>query len=104
MGGHGKGLVNGFGQLHPRTQGIRTLGTIYCSSLFPGREPDPNKVMLLHFIGGACDPKLYGGISDLTDEQLVEATHLDTVKTLLKPECAEALPEVLGVRVWQRAI
>lgn len=101
---HGKGVVNGFGQLHPRTQGIRTLGTIYSSSLFPGREPDPEKVMLLHYIGGARDPELYGGIEDLTEGQLVEATHKDTVTTMLRPEASGELPRALGVRVWPRAI
>lgn len=101
---HGRGVVNGFGQLHPRSQGIRTLGTIYSSSLFPEREPDPNKVMLLHYIGGARDPELFGGIDSLTDEQLVEAVHKDNVKTMLKPSAADDLPEALSVRVWPRAI
>lgn len=101
---HGKGIVNGFGQLHPRSQGIRTLGTIYSSSLFPGREPDPDKVMLLHYIGGARDPELYGGIEDLTEGQLVEATHKDTVTTMLQPTAVNELPRALGVRVWPRAI
>lgn len=101
---HGRGPVNGFGQLHPRSQGIRTLGTIYCSSLFPGREPDPDKVMLLHYIGGARDEELFGGIDSLSDEQLVEAVHKDNVKTMLKPSAANDLPNVLGVRVWPKAI
>merc|ERR1740121_550417 len=101
---HGKGAINGFGQLHPRSTGIRTLGTIYSSSLFPGREPDPDKIMLLHYIGGRRDPELYGGIDSLSDDQIVEATHRDTVKTMLKPSAKDEFPNVLGVRVWPRAI
>lgn len=101
---HGKGPVNGFGQLHPRSQGIRTLGTIYVSSLFENRVPDPNKVMLLHYIGGARDPELFGGIGDMNEGQLVEATHKDAIQTLLKPSAAGTLPEALSARIWPQAI
>lgn len=99
---HGKGIVNGFGQLHPRSTGIRTLGTIYSSSLFPNRVPDPDKVMLLHYIGGARDSELHGGIDNLSEGQLVEATHRDALTTLLRPWAD--VPDVLGVKVWSHAI
>jgi len=101
---HGKGPVNGFGQLHPRSQGIRTLGTIYSSSLFNNRVPSDDRVMLLHYIGGMRDKELFGGIDDLTEGELVEATHRDAIKTMLKPSAADELPMVHGVRVWPRAI
>ncbi|MGE0707245.1 MAG: protoporphyrinogen oxidase [Planctomycetota bacterium] len=45
----------GFGFLAPRGEGLRALGCIYVSSLFPGAAP-PGKVLLRVLLGGARDP------------------------------------------------
>lgn len=91
------GELKGFGQLHPRSQGVETLGTIYSSSLFPNRAPSA-WILLLNYIGGATNP----GILSKTESQLVEAVDRDLRKMLVKTNAQD--PHVLGVRVWPQAI
>ncbi|CAK8572648.1 unnamed protein product [Lathyrus sativus] len=91
------GELKGFGQLHPRSQGVQTLGTIYSSSLFPNRAP-PGRVLLLNYIGGATNCE----ILSKTESELVEAVDRDLRKILIKPNSQD--PFVLGVRLWPQAI
>ncbi|KAH9311880.1 hypothetical protein KI387_026915, partial [Taxus chinensis] len=91
------GELKGFGQLHPRSQGIETLGTIYSSSLFPGRAP-PDRVLLLNFIGGATNPD----ITEKSESAIVSAVDRDLRKMLIREDVLTHM--TLGVRVWPRAI
>jgi oxygen-dependent protoporphyrinogen oxidase len=92
-----KGKLVGFGNLIPRGQGIRTLGTIWTSSLFADRAPAGWQT-LTSYIGGATD----SGIGNLDAEQIVGEVHRDVSKILLKPDAAQ--PKVLAVKLWKRAI
>ena len=47
----------GFGYLAPRSANLRTLGTVWNSSLFPGRAP-ADHVLLTSFVGGATDRRV----------------------------------------------
>ncbi|CAN0885161.1 Protoporphyrinogen oxidase 1, chloroplastic [Linum grandiflorum] len=91
------GELKGFGQLHPRSQGVETLGTIYSSALFPNRTP-AGRVLLSNYIGGATNP----GILSKTESQLVEAVDRDLRKMLIKADAKDPLK--LGVKVWPKAI
>lgn len=88
--------LQGFGNLIPRGQGVRTLGTIWASSLFAGRAPQGWN-LLINFIGGSTDQE----IGNLDKEEIVRAVHQDLCKTLLKNDVA---PKVLAVNLWKRAI
>lgn len=57
--------INGFGVLAPRSEGIRSLGSLWSDSIFPGQSPDGFH-LLRTILGGACDPDITG----LSDEQL----------------------------------
>lgn len=58
--GYARGQVghplDGFGFLIPRVEGVRTLGGLFSSTLFPGRAPD-GRVLITAFIGGTLDPE-----------------------------------------------
>jgi oxygen-dependent protoporphyrinogen oxidase len=62
----------GFGFLVPRKEGIRTLGTVWNSSLFPGRAPD-GAVTVTSFIGGATDL----GIVQHSDQEISHIVQQD---------------------------
>jgi oxygen-dependent protoporphyrinogen oxidase len=70
--------MQGFGFLVPRSAGVRTLGTVWNSSLFPGRAPQGH-VLLTSFIGGAIDQ----AAASLSAEELVATAHRD-ISPLLK--------------------
>ena len=86
---------SGFGFLAPRGSGLRTLGAIFPSSLFPGRAPEGWQSFTC-FIGGATDP----GALDLSDDELVDTVAADLGKAV----GASGTPRVLAITRWQRAI
>ncbi|MBO0800471.1 MAG: protoporphyrinogen oxidase, partial [Blastocatellia bacterium] len=59
--------LDGFGFLAPRGEGLRTLGSIWNSSLFAERAPD-EWILTTNFIGGATDPRAV----ELSDEELIK--------------------------------
>jgi oxygen-dependent protoporphyrinogen oxidase len=62
----------GFGFLVPRGEGPRILGTIWASSIFPGRAP-PGRSLLTTMVGGAQDPDAAG----LPEDELVRIVRED---------------------------
>lgn len=67
----------GFGFLIPRSEGIRLLGVIWSSQIFPNRAPRDHVLMTLMY-GGATDPE----ITEVSDNDLVLQVHGDLQKTM----------------------
>jgi oxygen-dependent protoporphyrinogen oxidase len=87
--------LDGFGFLVPRNEGLRTLGTVWNSSLFPGRAPQGH-VTMTSFVGGATDP----GITTRPEEQIAAAVHEELAKVLQIRE----RPVVQRVQRYKRAL
>jgi oxygen-dependent protoporphyrinogen oxidase len=69
--------LGGFGFLVPRNHGIRILGTLWETSIYPNRAPE-GKVLMRVMIGGACDPAVLG----LDDDELLAAVRQDLATTM----------------------
>ena len=87
--------LDGFGFLVPRSSGLRILGTVWNSSLFPNRAPDGH-VLLTTFMGGASDPSAVS----LPESEIVSTVHreLASVLGISQP------PTFSHLHAWQRAI
>ena len=71
------GPPDGFGFLVPRNEGLRILGCLWDSSIFPGRAPT-GQVLLRLIVGGAHDPLA----AELDDESLLAIVREDAHKTM----------------------
>jgi len=87
--------LNGFGFLVPRSANLRVLGTVWNSSLFPGRAPEGH-ALLTSFVGGTTDP----AATRLRSEELASLVHRETSALL----SVKSEPAFSNVTVWPRAL
>ena len=87
--------LDGFGFLIPRNEGLRTLGSIWTSSIFAGRAPEGH-VQFRTMFGGAGDPS----VINLSDAEL-----WTTVRREIGPLLGiRGEPAFLRVYRWQEGI
>ncbi len=87
--------LSGFGFLVPRSSGLAVLGTVWNSSLFPGRAP-AGQALLTSFVGGATDPDAIRQSPTV----LASKVHAE-LKAILG---IHQEPVFSNVTVWERAI
>jgi protoporphyrinogen/coproporphyrinogen III oxidase len=87
--------LNGFGFLVPRSSGLNVLGTVWNSSLFPGRAPNDH-ALLTSFVGGATNP----GALQKSAEELVQLVHSELTPVL----GIRNQPQFCNVNIVLRAI
>lgn len=87
--------ADGFGFLVPRSSQLNILGTVWNSSLFPGRAPQ-GQTLVTSFVGGATNPAvLHQSQSELVAQVHRELAPLMTIRQQ---------PVFSHVTIWPRAI
>jgi protoporphyrinogen/coproporphyrinogen III oxidase len=87
--------LDGFGCLLPGREGRKLLGSLWSSTIFPGRAPE-GMVTLTNYLGGAKRPELIGN----RDDELIALT-LNELRTWLG---VTGEPQAVTVVRWPRAI
>ena len=87
--------LNGFGFLVARSAGLRVLGSVWNSSLFPGRAPEGH-ALLTSFVGGTTDP----AAAKLNPEELASLVHRE-ISPLLS---IRSEPVFSNVTIWPGAL
>ena len=90
-----RGNTNGFGFLVPRQEGLRMLGCLWTSSIFPAQAP-PDRVLLRTMVGGYTDPEAL----KLTDSELLELVRRE-LHPIMDMSCE---PEYTRIFRWPRGI
>lgn len=91
--------LSGFGFLVPRGEGVRVLGVLYSSSIFPGQAPD-GRVLLRVIAGGSVDP----AFADLTPDEALAAVRRDLrvmMGIVAEPELVEHVPWPRGIPQYE---
>ena len=88
--------LNGFGFLASRREGLRILGCVWNSAMFPDRCPT-DEVLVTAFLGGATDPE----VADQSDEELAKAAHNDLTRIL---RIRNITPHIVTGFRWHEAI
>jgi oxygen-dependent protoporphyrinogen oxidase len=87
--------LDGFGLLVPEVEDYEILGTLFSSSLFPGRAP-AGHALLTTFIGGSRYPEL----AHLETDGLAEKVQLELDQLL----GVSGTPAYVGHTYWEKAI
>ena len=87
--------LDGFGFLVPPEQGLRVLGSLWTSTLFPPQAPE-GMVLLRSLAGGMRDPAFL----DLDEDAAIDAVRAD-LRTSLGIAAEPAMAHVVG---WRRGI
>ena len=91
--------LDSFGFLVPRGEGVRVLGVLYSSSIFPGQAPD-GRVLLRVIAGGSVDPEF----ASLSPDEALEAVRRDlrvTMGIVAEPEFVEHVPWPKGIPQYE---